>query len=160
MLVCSGNGGSKMLFYLLLVVEIIVALLLVGVILLQRSKDQGLGLALGSGMGESLFGSQAVNVLMKITIALAVVFFLCTMALARITARTGRGGFEAAVPKRPVSGQARAPAGIPPQAGGAGSVPADSGAALPETAPVEMPAGAGSAPPVPAGPSAPSGAGQ
>ena len=155
-------------FYLLLIVEIIVGLLLVGVILLQRSKDQGLGLALGSGMGESLFGSQAVNVLMKITIVLAVVFFLCTLTLARITARTGRGGFDAAVAKRPVAGQSRAPAGVPPQgavpAGGqdaavAGSVPIDSGTAVPGGVSGGMPS---SPEPVPAaaGPSAPAGAGQ
>ena len=75
--------------YLLIVVEVIVGLLLIGVVLLQRSKDQGLGLAFGAGMGESLFGSQAVNVLIKITIVLSCVFFLNTMFLARLMRSQG-----------------------------------------------------------------------
>jgi len=70
--------------FLLIAVEVIVGLLLIGVVLLQRSKDQGLGLAFGAGMGESLFGSQAVNVLIKITVILSCVFFLNTMILARL----------------------------------------------------------------------------
>ncbi|MEI6217468.1 MAG: preprotein translocase subunit SecG, partial [bacterium] len=70
--------------FLLIAIEVIVGLLLIGVVLLQRSKDQGLGLAFGAGMGESLFGSQAVNVLIKITVILSCVFFLNTMILARM----------------------------------------------------------------------------
>lgn len=77
--------------YILLIVEVVVAILLVATILLQRSKDQGLGLAFGSGMGESLFGAQAVNVLVKITITLAVIFFLNTIILARIFAAPQSG---------------------------------------------------------------------
>ena len=59
---------------LLLVVEVISALLLIVVILAQKSKDQGLGMAFGGGMGESLFGSRAGNVLTRMTITLTVVF--------------------------------------------------------------------------------------
>lgn len=73
-----------MLLYLLIAIDAIVGLLLIGVILLQRSKDQGLGLAFGAGMGESLFGSQAVNVLIKVTVVLACIFFLDTLILARM----------------------------------------------------------------------------
>jgi len=66
---------------LLIVVEIVTSLLLIGVILLQKSKSEGLGLAFGSGMGESLFGSRAGNVLTKITVTLAMVFLANTAFL-------------------------------------------------------------------------------
>ena len=67
---------------LLLVVEALTCILLVGVILLQKAKSEGLGLAFGSGMGETLFGSRAGNVLTRITITLAIVFLVTTTLLA------------------------------------------------------------------------------
>lgn len=67
---------------LLLVVEALTCILLVGVILLQKAKSEGLGLAFGSGMGETLFGSRAGNVLTRITITLAIVFLITTTLLA------------------------------------------------------------------------------
>lgn len=69
---------------LLVIIEVIVGLLLVGIVLLQKSKDEGLGLAFGSGMGESLFGAQAATVLTKITVGLAVVFMVNTLVLDRL----------------------------------------------------------------------------
>lgn len=68
----------------LIIVEIICSLLLIGVILLQKSKGEGLGMAFGSEMGESLFGARATNVLVKITVWLGVIFMLNTVFLARI----------------------------------------------------------------------------
>ncbi|TFH16866.1 MAG: preprotein translocase subunit SecG [Lentisphaerales bacterium] len=70
--------------FLLLGVEVIIGLLLVGIILLQRSKDQGLGLAFGAGMGEALFGARAADVLTKTTVVLTVIFMLNTIVLARL----------------------------------------------------------------------------
>lgn len=66
---------------LLIVVEVATSLLLIGVILLQKTKSEGLGLAFGSGMGETLFGSRAGNVLTKITVTLALVFLANTTIL-------------------------------------------------------------------------------
>lgn len=66
---------------LLILIEVVSCLLLVGVILLQKSKSEGLGLAFGSGMGETLFGSRAGNVLTKITVTLALVFLANTALL-------------------------------------------------------------------------------
>ena len=66
---------------LLIVVEIVTCLLLIGVILLQKTKSEGLGLAFGSGMGETLFGSRAGNVLTKITVILGLVFLANTAFL-------------------------------------------------------------------------------
>ena len=70
---------------ILTVLEVLTCLLLVGVILLQKSKSEGLGgLAFGAGMGESLFGSRAGDVLTKITTVLAIVFLANTTLLALV----------------------------------------------------------------------------
>lgn len=65
----------------LLIVEVLVSLMLAAVILVQQSKSQGLGMAFGGGMGESLFGSRAGNVLTKTTIILGAIFLLNTTVL-------------------------------------------------------------------------------
>ncbi len=69
---------------LLIILEALVSLLLIGVILLQRARNEGLGLAFGSGMGESIFGSRAGNVLTKITVWLGSIFVVNTVALAML----------------------------------------------------------------------------
>ncbi len=67
---------------LLVVVEALLSLLVIGVILLQKSREQGLGLAFGANIGESIFGSRAGNVLTRATIWLASVFMANTVLLA------------------------------------------------------------------------------
>ncbi len=69
---------------LLIIIEVVVCILLVGIILLQKSKSSGLGVAFGSGMGESLFGAQAGNVLTKATVILAAIFLVNTTLLALV----------------------------------------------------------------------------
>ncbi len=76
---------------LLIIVEIICSFLLIGVILLQKGKGEGLGLAFGAQMGESLFGARASNVLVRITIWLGVTFLISTTLLARIYSHGGYG---------------------------------------------------------------------
>jgi len=66
---------------LLIVVEVLCSLLLIGLILLQRSKSEGLGLAFGAGAGEALFGARAGNVLSKATVILGIVFMISTLML-------------------------------------------------------------------------------
>ena len=95
---------------LLIVVEVICALLLIGVVLLQRAKGEGLGLAFGTQMGESLFGARASNVLVRITIWLGVIFLAATLGLVRIYSHgSGRPLLERAQPVKrsaPVERQA------------------------------------------------------
>lgn len=69
---------------LLTIVEVVCALLLVLLVLLQRSKDEGLGMAFGNAMGESLFGAQATTILTKATVILAVVFLVNTVVIDRL----------------------------------------------------------------------------
>lgn len=93
---------------ILIVIEVMTSILLIGVILLQKSKDEGLGLAFGAGVGETLFGSRAGNVLTKITIGLAVVFLVNTLLIGVVLRRgvssgsvTDRLPTEQAAPARP-----------------------------------------------------------
>ena len=142
--------------FMLVLVQVLSAILLIVIILLQKSKDEGLGLAFGSAMGESLFGSRAGNVLTKITVILASVFLVCTFLLAIVTshARVERGSLmEQSGGAMPGSLPARAPApAMPDQGGAVPAIPApDAGPvavpAMPvETAPVEVPAAALPAP--------------
>src|SRR5437764_5098271 len=55
---------------------ILVSLFLVLVILAQKSKDGGMGAALGGGAAEAAFGAETSNVLSKSTIYASVIFFV------------------------------------------------------------------------------------
>ena len=72
---------------LLLIVLVISSISLIGLILLQRSKSEGLGLAFGASTGESLFGARAGNVLSKATVFLGVVFMACALLLGVLYAK-------------------------------------------------------------------------
>lgn len=81
------------LHILLLVIEVVASLLLTGLILIQKSKSEGLGMAFGGGMGESLFGSRTGNVLTRLTIIFGIVFMVNTLALSMVYS----GGQEASL---------------------------------------------------------------
>ena len=76
------------LIILLYAVEIIVCFLLGGIILLQKPKDGGVNVVMG-GMGESVFGAQMGNVLVKGTVILGVIFLLNTLILSKLTSGGG-----------------------------------------------------------------------
>ena len=128
----------------LLIVEVLAAFLLVVVILAQKSKDQGLGMAFGSGMGESLFGSRAGNVLTRMTITLATVFMLTTIVLGVLFAR-GKGGSGSVMDR--AASQPMAPAApMTPAQAPAPMMPSEEPVALPveaPSAPMELQMGAG-----------------
>ena len=54
------------------------------VIMMQRSKQEGLGAAFGGGFTESVWGAQTSNVLVKATVYAAVLFFCLSITLARL----------------------------------------------------------------------------
>lgn len=124
---------------LLVVIEALLSLMVIGIILLQKSRDQGMGLAFGSNIGESIFGSRAGNVLTRATVWLASIFMANTVALAILFAgrqpgliERGEGARGAAPVERPAQ---PAPVGAP-------AVPAPSPApaeGTPVTVPVTMP---------------------
>jgi preprotein translocase subunit SecG len=68
----------------LLAVLIVACPLLCLVIMMQRSKQEGLGAAFGGGITESVWGAQTSNVLVKATCVLAGTFFIVSILLARL----------------------------------------------------------------------------
>ena len=121
------------MYGVLIFIEIVTALLLVGFILLQKTKDEGLGLAFGAGVGETLFGSRAGNVLTKITIGLAVIFLADTLILGYIASGRVASG----------SVTDREPAAVPAQTAPIGDMPAGLPGTIPvpgKPAPLQFPA--------------------
>ena len=74
------------LIAILYVVEVVSCLLLALVVMLQKPKEGGLG-GLAGGMGEAVFGADAGNVLIKVTVWLGAIFLANTLLLARFTSK-------------------------------------------------------------------------
>jgi preprotein translocase subunit SecG len=72
---------NNILIGILLSVHVIVALLMVFVILMQRTKQDGLGAAFGGGFTDSIFGAQTSNILTKATSWFAAIFFILSIVL-------------------------------------------------------------------------------
>jgi preprotein translocase subunit SecG len=69
---------------ILLVCYVVVSLLMCLIVLMQRSKQEGLGAAFGGGFTESVWGAQTSQVLVKATVILALLFFTISIILARL----------------------------------------------------------------------------
>ncbi|MDD4622614.1 MAG: preprotein translocase subunit SecG [Kiritimatiellae bacterium] len=96
----------QILIGFLFALEIIVCFMLAGVILLQKPKEGGLGVSIGGGMGEALFGAQMGNVLTKVTIILGSVFLLNTLILSRLTSNSSTSVMEGVKTAPPAAEQA------------------------------------------------------
>jgi preprotein translocase subunit SecG len=109
----------SVLITILVAFHVLVCLLMVGVVLMQRPKNEGLGAAFGGGMTENIFGAQTTHVLQKFTVWLGIVFFALTLLLAILYARGGTGetGIQKELLSQPVpqSAPAAAPAANAPQ---------------------------------------------
>lgn len=130
---------------ILILIDVLACILLVGLILIQRSKSEGMGgLAMGAGMGEALFGSRAGNVLTRGTIVLACIFMGSTTLLAVLYSRSSSG--DKSVISEQLQALPTAPAQQPAPMGGA---PAPVAPAAPApVAPIEAtPASPVAAPP-------------
>jgi preprotein translocase subunit SecG len=140
---------------LLVVLEGLMALLLIGVILLQKSRDQGLGMAFGANVGESLFGSRAGNVLTRATIWLGVAFVINTVILAMLFAGRDRSLMEGAEGARGDEPAATAPQTPEPADGAPAAIPSTEVSVPPAAEPPAAPAPAPvpeTPPPVPPAP--------
>ncbi|MFW6151795.1 MAG: preprotein translocase subunit SecG [Verrucomicrobiota bacterium] len=87
---------------ILITIEVISSILLIGVILIQKSKSQGMGMAFGGSVGESIFGAQMGNVLTKTTVILAIIFFANTTLLAMMYTSGREAGAVAPLRQGPV----------------------------------------------------------
>ena len=81
----------SILINVLIAIHVLVCLLMVGVVLMQRPKNEGLGAAFGGGMTENIFGAQTTHVLQKFTVWLGIFFFVITLILAMLYARRTAG---------------------------------------------------------------------
>ena len=100
-------------------VLIIVALFLILVVLAQRAKSDSGMAAMGGGMMESAFGPDTSNVLSRLTIRGAIVFFLLSFLifLGYIRLRSHPAGAREALPNIPApAASASAPAPAPASA--------------------------------------------
>jgi preprotein translocase subunit SecG len=69
---------------ILLVCYVVVCGLMCLVVLMQRSKQEGLGAAFGGGFTDSVWGAQTSQVLVKATVWFAALFFVLSIGLARL----------------------------------------------------------------------------
>lgn len=106
----------SILINVLVTFHLLICLLMVGVVLMQRPKNEGLGAAFGGGMTENIFGAQTTHVLQKFTVWLGIVFFALTLLLAILYAKRGTG--ETVIQKellsQPVPAATAAPAATTP----------------------------------------------
>ncbi len=140
---------------LLVVVHVIVCLLLIGTVLIQRGEGGSLMSAF-AGQSQTIFGSQAVNVIVKITWVLGGLFFLLSMIIATAYGRKEAANnslIHATDTAVTASAPGSAPASTPASAPASAPVPAPAPASA--TKPASAPAGAAKSAPAPAPKSAP-----
>jgi len=72
----------NILIWLFTAIHVLVALFLVVLVLMQKSKDQGVGAAFGGGMTETIFGAGTTTALVRMTIWCACILLATTLILA------------------------------------------------------------------------------
>src|SRR5438093_8098652 len=87
----------SILIGILTVVHVLVALALIGLVLMQKSQDQGVGAAFGGGVTETVFGAGTTTALVRMTIWCACIMLGTTLFLAVL--HTRRGGSESLMEK-------------------------------------------------------------
>jgi len=75
---------TNLLIDVLVVIYVIDCIFMGLVIMMQRSKQEGLGAAFGGGFTESVWGAQTSQVLVKATVYAAIIFFALSIILARL----------------------------------------------------------------------------
>jgi preprotein translocase subunit SecG len=76
---------------ILLVFEVLICLLVILIVLMQKPKNEGIGVAFGEGMTEKLLGPQITNVLQTMTRNVGIAFFAISAVLAWLTVHENAG---------------------------------------------------------------------
>ncbi|MCM8787066.1 MAG: preprotein translocase subunit SecG [Candidatus Omnitrophica bacterium] len=76
------------MYNLVLFLHILVVIFLLAIILIQRGRSGGLIEALGGV--ESIFGTKTSSFLVKLTVTLAILFFITTISLAYLSKEKGK----------------------------------------------------------------------
>jgi len=156
---------TNILIDILLVFYVIDCVFMGLVIMMQRSKQEGLGAAFGGSMMSDTFGAQTSQVLVKATVWAAIIFFTLSILLARLYAHRAammdKGSpvqQELSKPGEPIKPAASTPTpavapGAPTNSAAQPAVPASTPSTpAPAAAPVPANAPAQSAPVAPAKP--------
>ena len=72
----------NILIGLLTAIHVVVALIVIGLVLMQKSSEQGVGAAFGSGVTETMFGGGTATALVRMTIWCASILLATTLILA------------------------------------------------------------------------------
>ena len=78
-----------MAYTVVIVIHILVSIFLVATILFQTGKGAGMGASLGGGTQAVFGGSGPASLLMKVTVACAVIFMLTSLYLTYVSGRAG-----------------------------------------------------------------------
>jgi len=82
----------NILIGLLTAIHVVVALAMIGLVLMQKSSEQGIGAAFGGGVTETVFGGGTTTALVRMTIWCACILLGTTLILAVLHShRTGGG---------------------------------------------------------------------
>jgi preprotein translocase subunit SecG len=107
----------QVLTNIVLIVQILSAVAMIGLVLIQHGKGADMGASFGSGASGSLFGaSGSANFLSRFTAVCATVFFVCTLALAFMSAGGRPQGGGSTVLDRPAAAASGASAPVIPGA--------------------------------------------
>jgi preprotein translocase subunit SecG len=90
-------------------IHVIVALILIGLVLMQKSSEQGIGAAFGGGVTETVFGGGTTTALVRMTIWCAGILLATTLILAVLHSHRSGGG-ESLMQKTMQAAPAQAPA--------------------------------------------------
>jgi len=137
------------------ILHVFVSIFMILVILLQPSKEGGLG-GVGGGTSASVFGGRgSATFLSKITTVCAAIFMITSLSLAYLSSKTESAILRASPVEAPKPAKPAADAKVPAEPGAAEPGPAAAGAA-PAAPAAAAPAAPAPAPaPAPAAPAAP-----
>jgi preprotein translocase subunit SecG len=104
---------TDLLIDVLLVIYVLDCAFMGLVIMMQRSKQEGLGAAFGGGITDSVFGAQTSQVLVKATVYAAIIFFALSTLLARLYAHRAAMSGETSTVQQELSQPVAAPLKVP-----------------------------------------------
>jgi preprotein translocase subunit SecG len=126
----------QLLTNIVLIVQILSAFVMIGLVLIQHGKGADMGASFGSGASGSLFGATgSANFLSRSTAVCAGVFFVCTLALAFVSAGGKvRGGGDTVLDRPAVAASAPASA-VPGSVIPGAMIPGETSSAAPAAVP-------------------------
>jgi preprotein translocase subunit SecG len=87
------------MYHFILLIHVFVAVMVVALVLIQQGKGATMGAAFGSGASQTVFGSRGSgSFLFRITISLAIIFFMTSIGLNYLAAQVYKQEKEGLLP--------------------------------------------------------------